>query len=176
VAAPSVGAERRGDLHDVAADQADAGAEATDELDHEVGLEAVGLGRAGGVGEAIVGAVDVVGEVDREAAGLDVGDELVEGRGRVGAALGGPELADVEAWSPSARGGSGGAGADLDQAALAADQIVGVIRPGREADRDAEALGSRSVWASGWTIAMAGSPCWRVRARAIAATAGQAVE
>jgi hypothetical protein len=39
----------------------------SDERDDELGLEAGGLGRAGGVGELGVGAVDVVGEVDREA-------------------------------------------------------------------------------------------------------------
>jgi len=109
----AVGLVVEGELHEIAADQADA--------------RAVGLGGAGGVGEALVGAVDVVGEVDREAAGLDVGDELVERAGRVGAALGGPELADIEGGLPVLAGEARGAGADLHEAALAADEIVGVI-------------------------------------------------
>src|SRR5262245_939840 len=45
------GLQRRRDLHDVAAEEADLAAQTADQLDDELGGEPVGLGRAGGLGE-----------------------------------------------------------------------------------------------------------------------------
>ena len=64
-----VSREARRDLHHVAAGEADLLPEARDEGDHELGIEAARLGRAGRVRDGGVGAVDVVREVDpRDAA------------------------------------------------------------------------------------------------------------
>jgi hypothetical protein len=59
---------------------------------------------------------------------------------------------------------------------LAAEQIVGVVRPGREADRDAEAVLEEVGVGVGLDDRQGGAPSRRVRARTRAATAGHAVE
>ena len=69
-----------------------------------------------------------------------MGDQLVERLRGASQALGRPELADIEARLPVLAREPGRPRADLHEPALATDQVVGVIRPGREADRDPEAI------------------------------------
>ena len=85
----------------------------------------------------------------------------VERRGGSRAALVGPELAHAERRLPVRAVAARGARADLHEPPAAAEQLVGVVRPGREAVLDAEPLREQI----GVRVGLHDAPAVRARAR-----------
>ena len=124
-----------GDLDQITADQWESSGDALGDGADGVWVQAAWLWGPCRCGEGLIGPIDVIADIERvDPQPLKPFDDRVSGGDSTGS-LGRPRpvLADVQRGLPVGAVVSTGADPHLNEPAVSTEQLVGVVRPGREA-------------------------------------------